>query len=80
MGDCTGGLSWRCVAAAARLRGYVGGGVDGMTRGASSLGGEEDGGGGEEDHEDGEKCSLAKSTSNVGEKLHATIAGSPMVR
>jgi len=54
--------------------------VDGMTRGASSLGGEEDGGGGEEDHEDGEKCSLAKSTSNVGEKLHATIAGSPMVR
>jgi len=42
----------RCVAAAARLRGYVGGGVGGMTRAPISFRGEEDGGG-EEDHEDG---------------------------
>jgi len=52
MGDCTVDSCWGRVAAAARLRGYVGGGVDGMMRGASSIGGEEDGGVGEEDHED----------------------------
>ena len=54
MGDSVD--SCGCVAAAARLRGYVGGGVDGITRGASSFGGGEDGGGGEEDHEDGRGC------------------------
>jgi hypothetical protein len=43
VGDCPGGSWWRCVAAPSRLRGYVGDGVDGMTRGRNSFGGEDGG-------------------------------------
>jgi len=56
VGDCAVGSCWRWVAAGSRLRGYVGGVVDGMGRGASSFGGEEDVGGGEKDHEGGWGC------------------------
>jgi len=38
VGDWPGGSCWRCAAGALRLRGYVGGGVDGMTMARVPLG------------------------------------------
>ena len=61
------------------LRGYLGDGVDGMTRGASSFGGE-DGGGCEEDQEDGWCCEAVVLTCSgdcwgVGIRCAAVISG-----